>query len=99
MQQRKPFGWEITAELFPSDHELITLYSDNQVAQSLATNENYHACTKHIDIQYHFIWGAIENGVLKMVHCPSDIMATDMLTKAVPHWKMKVHTNILGLQV
>ncbi len=83
---------KITAELFPSDHELITLYSDNKAAQSLAVNENYHACTKHIDIQYHFI------SILKMVHCPTDTMATDMLTKAVPHWKMKVHTNILGLQ-
>src|SRR6266404_5864964 len=90
--------WKITAELFPSDHELITLYSDNKAAQSLAINENYHARTKHINIQYHFIREAIENGILKMVHCPTDTMAADMLTKAVPHWKMKVHTNILGLQ-
>jgi len=89
---------KITAELFPSDHELITLYSNNKAAQSLAINENYHARTKHIDIQYHFIREAIENGILKMVHCPTDTMAADMLTKAVPHWKMKVHTNILGLQ-
>jgi len=37
---------KITAELFPSDHELITLYSDNKAAQSLAINENYHASGK-----------------------------------------------------
>jgi len=89
---------KITAELYPSNHVLITLYSDNKAAQALAINENYHARTKHIDIQYHFIREAINNGTLLMVHCPSNIMATDMLTKAIPHWKMKVHTNILGLQ-
>ncbi len=77
---------------------LITLYSDNKAVQALAINENYHVWTKHIDIQYHFIWEAIDNGTPLMVHCPSNIMAADMLTKAVPHWKMKVHTNILGLQ-
>jgi len=39
--------------------------------------------TKHIDIQYHLIREAIDNGTLLMVHCPSNIMAVDMLTKAV----------------
>ncbi len=90
--------WKITAELYPSDHKLITLYSNNKAAQALAINKNYHTQTKHIDIQYHFIQEAINNGTLLMVHCPSNIMAVDMLTKPVPHWKMKVHTNILGLQ-
>jgi len=85
MQRWKPFGCKkITAELFPSAHELITLYSNNQAAQSLATNETTMR-TKHIDIQYHFIWEAIENAILKMVHCLSNIMAADMLIKAVPH--------------
>ena len=32
-----------------------TLHCDNQAAIHLATDDNYHARTKHIDIQFHFI--------------------------------------------
>jgi len=88
---------KLTSQLFPHDHELITLFSDNKAAKSLATNKNYHAQTKCIDIQYHFIQEAIDNGTLKLEYCPSGIMAADILTKALPVWKIKIHTNTLGL--
>jgi hypothetical protein len=32
-----------------------TLYCDNQSAIALTKNNQFHACTKHIDIHYHFI--------------------------------------------
>jgi hypothetical protein len=42
-------------EIFPSLKMLTTLYCDNQAALRLATDDNYRACTKHIDLRYHFI--------------------------------------------
>jgi hypothetical protein len=41
--------------LFGSISTPTTLYCDNQAALHLATEDNYHTHTKHIDIHYHFI--------------------------------------------
>ena len=35
------------------NHKIV--YSDNQGSIALANNPQYHARTKHIDVQYHFI--------------------------------------------
>ena len=42
-------------ELSPSPLSTTTLYCDNQAALKLATDDNYHTRTKHIDICFHFI--------------------------------------------
>lgn len=39
------------AEIFKPLNGPTTLYCDNQSAVAIATNGNFHACTKHIDIQ------------------------------------------------
>jgi hypothetical protein len=33
----------------------IPIYCDNQGAITLTTNNKFHTCTKHIDIQYHYV--------------------------------------------
>jgi len=52
----------------------MTLFYDNQVALKLATDDNYHACMKHIDIRFHFIRQVISSGAINMVYCPTDDM-------------------------
>ena len=42
-------------EVFQLLTNLIPLYSNSQAAIALTRNRSYHACTKHIDIQFHFI--------------------------------------------
>jgi len=32
-----------------------TLFGDNQSAIALSNDNQFHACTKHIDVRYHFI--------------------------------------------
>jgi hypothetical protein len=76
----------------------LTLYCDNQAAITLATTDNYHARTKHIDIHFHFIRHSVEMGVFKLIYCPTDDMVADILTKALPGWKVKGHTAALGLR-
>ena len=73
------------------------LHCDNQAALTLATTDNFHARTKHIDICYHFIRHSVETGAFKLVYCPTDDMIADILTKALPGWKVKGHTAALGL--
>ena len=75
----------------------LVLYCDNQAALMLATTNNYHAWTKHIDIHFHFIRHSVETGVFKLIYCPTDDMVADILTKALPGWKVKAHTAALRL--
>jgi hypothetical protein len=88
----------LTGELFPSLQTQTMLFCDNQAALKLATDDNYHACTKHIDIRFHFIRQVIASGTIKMVYCPTDDMMANMLTKVLPHWKVMCHGLGLGLR-
>jgi hypothetical protein len=69
-------------EIFEPIETPTTLYCDNQSAIALASNENYHARTKHIDIRYHSIRFVIESGSIRLVYCPTEEMTADTLTKA-----------------
>jgi hypothetical protein len=49
----------LIAELYEPIIPPIPVYCDNQGALALATNNKFHACTKHIDIQYHYVQSLI----------------------------------------
>jgi hypothetical protein len=88
----------LIAELsFPSS-SATTLHCDNQAACKLATTDNYHARTKHIDIRYHFIRQTVADNTFLIVYCPTDDMLADILTKALPSWKVKGFSSALGLR-
>ncbi|GJZ78165.1 putative RNA-directed DNA polymerase [Tanacetum coccineum] len=63
---------------------------DNQSAIHLAKNSMFHKRTKHIDIRYHWIRDAIEDGMFELNKVHTDDNASDMLTKAVAREKLKV---------
>jgi hypothetical protein len=85
-------------ELIPSLSAPTTMFCDNQAALTLATTDNYHTRTKHINIRYHFIHHVVETGALILLYCPTDDMVADILTKALPKWKINFHTTSLGLR-
>ena len=62
----------------------VLLYCGNMSAIAVANNDKYHAHTKHINIQYHFIREAITRGLIDLRHCPTEDMATDIFTKTLP---------------
>jgi hypothetical protein len=74
-----------------------TLYCDNQAALSLTTDDNYHARTKHIDIRFHFIRQTIADKHIKLAYCPTEDMTADILTKALPKYKVAIHSLNLGI--
>jgi hypothetical protein len=53
--------------------------------------------TKHINIHYHFIRDVVKKGYIKLQYCPTDDMTVDILTKALPCWKVNQHMQGLGL--
>jgi hypothetical protein len=88
----------LIGELFPpSISQSTTVHCDNQAALALAKDNNYHTCTKHIDIQYHFIQYTVSKKIIELVYCPTDNMTADILTKVLPHWKVACHALGLGL--
>ena len=79
-------------------HLPMTLHCDNQSAIKLVTTDNYHACTKHIDQRYHFICDLNKQDVIKLCYCLTEDMLADMLTKALPKWKVAAQSAALGLR-
>jgi hypothetical protein len=45
----------IITEVFQSYDRPINIFCDNQLAIALAQDHQFHPCTKHIDVCYHFI--------------------------------------------
>jgi len=74
------------------------LYSDNQGAIALANNPQFHARTKHIDIQVHFIRQCVNDGPIALNYCPTEEMIADILTKALGKQKHEGFVEMLGME-
>jgi hypothetical protein len=84
-------------EVFGKLGDATTMFSDNQSAITLTHNHQYHACTKHIDVHYHWICWVIEQGSIQLIYCPTNDMVANVLTKALPSTKVKHFATSLGL--
>ena len=78
--------------------ELGRLYSDSQSAIHLAKNSAFHSKTKHIQLKYHFIQSALEDGQLKLEKIHTSQNPADMLTKVVTREKLRICLVSIGLQ-
>jgi hypothetical protein len=61
-----------------------TLWCDNVGATYLIANPIYHACTKHIKIDVHFVREKVANGALVVKFISSKDQLADLFTKALP---------------
>ena len=76
----------------------LTIWCDNQGAIALAKDNKYHARTKHIDLQYHFIHEAVEDGKISVKYIPTGENVSDIFTKALPKPKFERFVELLGLR-
>jgi hypothetical protein len=74
------------------------LYCDSQSAIHLAKNPSFHSKTKHIQLRYHFIRSALEDGQLKLEKIHTSYNPTNMLTKGVTKEKLSSCSVSVGLQ-
>jgi hypothetical protein len=75
------------------------IHCDNQSAIKLASNNTYHARTKHIAIRYHWIKYALENAYFKLRYIPTKEQLADIFTKILPrglHKEMMSKLKILN---
>lgn len=73
------------------------IYGDNQGAIALAKNPQFHARTKHIDIQQHFVREQVQKGTIKLEYVPTEEMVADGLTKPLGKDKFDRFRNALGV--
>jgi hypothetical protein len=74
------------------------LYCDSESAIHLANNSAFHSKTKHIQLRYHFIRSALEDGHLKLEKIHTSQNPVDMLTKGVTREKLSSCSVSVGLQ-
>jgi hypothetical protein len=60
------------------------LWCDNIGAKYLSTNPVFHARTKHIKVDYHFVRERVSRKLLKIDFVPSRDQIADGFTKALP---------------
>lgn len=61
-----------------------TIYCDNIGATYLCQNPVFHSRMKHIAIDYHFVRGQIQQGMLRVTHVSTHDQLADGLTKPLP---------------
>ena len=66
--------------------ECQDIYTDSNSAIELAKNPIYHARTKHVDIQYHYVRECIQNEATKLKWTSTNTQLADGLTKAISRW-------------
>ncbi|PKU64369.1 Retrovirus-related Pol polyprotein from transposon TNT 1-94 [Dendrobium catenatum] len=60
-----------------------TLFCDNISSIALANNPVFHARTKHIEIDFHFVRECINNRLLQVAHIHTTDQLADLFTKAL----------------
>ena len=72
------------------------IYSDNQGALRLTGNPEFHARSKHIDVQYHYVRELKEAGAIDVEYVPTGKMAADCLTKPLKRQKFTENLEMVG---
>ncbi|MCO5571598.1 hypothetical protein L7F22_025344 [Adiantum nelumboides] len=73
------------------------LLCDNQSCMAIARNPVFHARTKHIEVQYHFVRELILDGEVEMEYCPMMDNCADIFTKALGSKTLERHLHHIGV--
>ena len=97
MHAAKEVLW-LRSFLWATPDDLLILNCDNQGAIALAKDNKFHACTKHIDVCYHFIREAVEDGKVAVQYIPTGDNVSDIFTKPLTKAKFWELAELLGLR-
>ena len=88
----------LAADLGVGQDVATTIYTDNQNALAVARNLVFHACTKNIEVHYHYVKERLSAvGEISLAYVPTQDNLADLFTKALPHEKLKAFCKALGL--
>ena len=75
----------------------LSILCNNQSMQSIANTDAISPCTKHIDVNYHFIREHIANESFSTIWIPTLDMVADIFTKPLLHTLFLCHHASLSL--
>ena len=84
-------------ELHSAPDDPLILNCDNQGVIALAKDNKFHAHTKHIDMRYHFICEAVEDGKVAVQYILTRDNVSDIFTKPLTKAKFWELAELLGL--
>ncbi|KAB2628692.1 hypothetical protein D8674_033487 [Pyrus ussuriensis x Pyrus communis] len=82
--------------LFPL-RQVPKLWCDNVSAISLASNPVFHARTKHVELDYHYIRELVLANLIQVLHISTHLQIADIHTKALPKARFKLLQSKLSL--
>lgn len=75
-----------------------TIHEDNQPAIHIASNPVTSSNSKHFDVRLHYTREKVEDGIIKIAYCDTNLMVADMMTKSLDRIKLERHrATALGL--
>jgi len=74
----------------------ITLLCDNQGVIALAKDNKFYSQTKHIDLRYHFIREAVEDGKINVKYIPTSENVADIFTKPLAKPSLSISSKRWG---
>ncbi|KAH7436677.1 hypothetical protein KP509_05G030600 [Ceratopteris richardii] len=75
-----------------------TIHGDNMSSLYLAANPVFHARTKHIEIQYHFLREKVMDKEIEVIHTSTKDQIVDMLTKSLDGPKLQRFKDMAGIK-
>jgi hypothetical protein len=76
---------------------LTTIYCNNEGAITLTKDLSFHAYTKHLDIQHHFVCECVESRDVKFVHLSTSEMPANALMKPLACLQFQYLIEKLGI--
>jgi hypothetical protein len=70
---------------------------DNQSAMKIAKNPQFHDQTKHIKVQYHFLYQKVEDKEIKLEYTPTAEQVANVMTKGLTGDKHLKFTREMGV--
>ena len=72
---------------------------DNQSSIKLGNNPIYHAKTKHVDTQFHFVREKLQSNEITLMYCNTNENVVDIFTKPFGKIKFELFREMLGVEV
>ena len=72
---------------------------DNQSSIKMANNSIYHARTKHVDAQFHFVREKLQSNEISLMYCNTCENTADIFTKPLGKVKFELFRAMLGVAV
>lgn len=61
----------------------VAIFYDNQAAVHIAKNPIFRECTKHIELDCHFVWDALSAGLISLQFVSTSNQFVDIFTKSL----------------